>query len=202
VYSGQQTDVIESKPAVKIQSASAAPGIAPAPRSVVQVPMTDDESAGSGGVPGPVPMLSGDEEGEDDESGHDDDEEEVAEINHEKLPKVAVRAHSPCKRAHKSLVWTHLRRIDRHDVTGHGMMSDCTHVCVYPLSDDEDGVKRYCNTRLKLFRTTKTSLRIQKGHSVKFGYLPMMAVAFLGSLNDEWFCERVLSCVKLVLTYT
>ena len=97
VYSDQQTGVIEDKPAVKIQSASAAPGIAPTPRSVVQVPMTDDESAGSGGVPGPGPMLSGDEEGEDDESGHDDDEEEVDEINHEKLPKVTVLAHSPGK---------------------------------------------------------------------------------------------------------
>jgi hypothetical protein len=34
----------------------------------------------------------------------------------------------------------------------------------------------------------------------KFGYLPMMAVATLGALNVESFCERVLSCVKLVVS--
>ena len=42
------------------------------------------------------------------------------------------------------------------------------------------------------------TLRIQKGKPAKFGYLPMMAVATLGALNAESFCERVLSCVKLV----
>jgi hypothetical protein len=57
---------------------------------------------------------------------------------------------------HKSLVWTHLRRIDKH-VPDHEINEDCSHVCVYPLSDDEDGVIRYYNTVLKLFRTTKTS---------------------------------------------
>jgi hypothetical protein len=36
VYSGQRTGVIDAKPAVKIQSASASPGIAIAPRAVVQ----------------------------------------------------------------------------------------------------------------------------------------------------------------------
>ena len=41
---------------------------------------------------------------------------------------------------------------------------------------------------------------MQKDHSVKFGYLPMMTVAPLGSLNAESFCERVLSCVKLVVS--
>jgi hypothetical protein len=44
------------------------------------------------------------------------------------------------------------------------------------------------------------SLRIQDGKSAKFGYLFMMAVATLGTLNDESFCERVLSCVKLVVS--
>jgi hypothetical protein len=33
------------------------------------------------------------------------------------------------------------------------MKTECTHVCVYRL-DDEDGEKRYCNTPLKLFRTS------------------------------------------------
>ncbi len=44
------------------------------------------------------------------------------------------------------------------------------------------------------------SLRLKKGLSAKFGYLPMMAVASLGALNAESFCERVLSCVKLVVS--
>jgi hypothetical protein len=89
VYSGQETDVIESKPVVKIQSASTTPGITTSPRSVVQVPMTTD----SGGVAPVVPMLPGDgqlDEGEDDESENDDDEEEVHEVNHEKLPRAVV----------------------------------------------------------------------------------------------------------------
>ena len=44
------------------------------------------------------------------------------------------------------------------------------------------------------------SLRLKKGLSAKFGYLPMMTVATLGPLNAESFCERVLSCVKLVVS--
>jgi hypothetical protein len=36
--------------------------------------------------------------------------------------------------------------------------------------------------------------------SAKFGYLPMMAVATLGALNAESFCERVWSCVMLVVS--
>ena len=44
------------------------------------------------------------------------------------------------------------------------------------------------------------SLLIQRGKAAKFGYLPMMAVATLGALNAESFCERVLSCVKLVVS--
>ena len=44
------------------------------------------------------------------------------------------------------------------------------------------------------------SLRLKKGLSAKFGYLPMMAVATLGALNAESFCECVLSCVKLVVS--
>ncbi len=33
--------------------------------------------------------------------------------------------------------------------------SEYTHVCVYRLSDGEEGDKRYCNTPLKLFRSSK-----------------------------------------------
>ncbi len=40
--------MIDSKPAVKIQSASTSPGIAIVPRTVVEVPMSDDGSTGSG----------------------------------------------------------------------------------------------------------------------------------------------------------
>jgi hypothetical protein len=42
--------VIDANPAVKMQSASASPGIAIAPRAVVEVPMPepDDGSTGSG----------------------------------------------------------------------------------------------------------------------------------------------------------
>ncbi len=49
--------MIETKETVKIQSVSVDPGIATAPRSVVQVPMTDDEPTGSGGVSEDVSML-------------------------------------------------------------------------------------------------------------------------------------------------
>ncbi len=44
------------------------------------------------------------------------------------------------------------------------------------------------------------TLRIQQRKPAKFGYLPMMAVAVLAALNAESFCERVLSCVKLVVS--
>jgi hypothetical protein len=44
------------------------------------------------------------------------------------------------------------------------------------------------------------TLLIQRGKSAKFGYLPMMGVVTLGALNAESFCERVLSCVKLVVS--
>ena len=46
--SGQRTGVIDANPAVKMQSASASPGIAIAPRAVVQVRMPADGSTGSG----------------------------------------------------------------------------------------------------------------------------------------------------------
>jgi hypothetical protein len=44
------------------------------------------------------------------------------------------------------------------------------------------------------------TLRIQQRKPAKFGYLHMMTVAVLGVLNAESFCERVLSCVKLVVS--
>jgi hypothetical protein len=153
VDSGERTGVIDANPAVKMQSASASPGIAIAPRAVVEVPMpeSDDGSTGSGAAVHIADALmgTGDEEVtqvEENESWEDDDEEEVDEINHAKLPSAAIRAHSPGRRAHTSAAWTHLRRIHKHDVPGHEMNADCTHVCVCPLADGEEGVK--CLTKV------------------------------------------------------
>jgi len=67
--------VIGAKPAVKIQSASAAPGIGTAPPSVGQVPMTDDVPTGSATVSVDVSMLPVED------SGYVDDDDEDDEIN-------------------------------------------------------------------------------------------------------------------------
>ena len=121
--------------------------------------MPDDGSTGSGAGEGEaVPTVSAGDEGnlgEENELWEDDDEEEVDEINHAKLPREAIHAHSPARRAHTSDAWTYLRRIHKHDVPGHEMNADCTQVCVCPLSDGEEGVKRFWNEPLKLFRTSK-----------------------------------------------
>ncbi len=85
---------------MKIQSDSADPGIVTAPRSVVQVPMSDNVPTGSGEISASHSVLparlhvSRDEEDkeEDEESGHDDDEEDVDNINHVALTKDLVRA--------------------------------------------------------------------------------------------------------------
>jgi len=120
VDSGQRTGVIDANPAVKMQSASASPGIAIAPRAVVEVPMpeSDDGSTGSGAAVhiADALMVTGDEEVtqvEENESWEDDDEEEVDEINHAKLPSAVIRAHSPGRRRNTSAAWTHLRRINK-----------------------------------------------------------------------------------------
>ena len=52
--------------------------------------------------------------------------------------------------------WTRWR-INKYDVPGHEMNADCTHVCVCPLTDGEEGVQRFFNQPLKLFRTSKAS---------------------------------------------
>ncbi len=95
------------------------------------------------------------EKEDDDEWGHADDEEDVDDINHSALPKQAVRANSPGIIAERADIWKHVRRICRHDVPDHAMKADCTHVCVYRLSDGEGGATRYCNKPLKLFRSTR-----------------------------------------------
>ncbi len=83
-------------PAVKSQSTSAASGIETAPRSVVQVPMTDGEPTGFGEVSVSASTtleVSEEEEerDEDAESGNSDDEEDMDDINHATLPKESVR---------------------------------------------------------------------------------------------------------------
>jgi hypothetical protein len=111
---------------------------------------------------------------EDEESEYADDEEDVDEINHVTLSKETVHTHSPRRRSHRSPLWSHVRSITNHDVSEHGLKVDCTHVCVYPLSDGEGGIKRYYNKPLKLFLSkkgketswnTSTELgRFQKNH--------------------------------------
>jgi hypothetical protein len=80
----------------------------------------------------------------------------VDEINHTHRPKETVRAHSPNRRTRGALVWQHLKCITKYNLPDRTITADCTHICVYPLSDDEGGSKRYCNTPLKLFRDTKS----------------------------------------------
>jgi hypothetical protein len=102
--------------------------------------------------------VSGDEEDkdEDEELAHDDDEQDVDDMNHTHLPKEAVHAHSPSKRRRGAPVGQHLKRIDKYNLSDRPINADCTHICVYPLSDDEGGSKCYCNTSLKVVRGTKS----------------------------------------------
>ena len=100
--------------------------------------------------------VSADEEkDEDEELAYDDDEEDEDEINHTQLPKEVVRAPSPRRRVQKAPVWKHLKRIAKYNVSDREIHADCTHICVYQLSDDEGSSKCYCNRPLKLFRDTK-----------------------------------------------
>jgi hypothetical protein len=57
VYSDHQTGVIGAKPAVKMKSASAAPGIVTAPPPVLQVPTSDDVPTGSAAGSSDASML-------------------------------------------------------------------------------------------------------------------------------------------------
>ena len=85
--------------------------------------------------------VSGDEEDKDEEeeSVHDDDEQDVDEINHTKLPQEVVRGDSPCARVRGAPVWQHLKRLTKYNVSDREIKEDCTYICVYPLSDDENG---------------------------------------------------------------
>ena len=41
---------------------------------------------------------------------------------------------------------------------------------------------------------------VKCGGQAQFGYLPRMALASIGAMNAESFCERILSCASLVVT--
>ena len=105
--------------------------------------MADGEPTGLGEVSVSASMLpaaqqvSAEEEEKDEaaESGHTDDEEDMDDINHAALPKEAVRPNTPTSRPQKADIWSHVRRIAKHDVPDRAMKIDCTHVCVYPLED-------------------------------------------------------------------
>ncbi len=121
-----------------MQSVSASPGIAIPPRSIVQVRMPDDGSTGSGAGEGEtVSMVS------------------AGRMNR---PRMMTK-----KRWTRSTMRNCLGRpstltVPEEDLINlmRGLMNaDCTHVCVCPLSDCEEGVKRFCNETLKLFQTSK-----------------------------------------------
>ena len=139
--------------------------------------MSDNVTVGSGGVDESVSMLSavsnvsGDEENKDDEEEcYDGDDDEV---DHTKVPQEMLRACSPTARTRAAPVWQHLKRIAKFNMPDREIQEDRTHMCVYPLSDDESGSKRYCNTPLKLFKgksgsctwsTTAAVLHFNKKH--------------------------------------
>jgi hypothetical protein len=103
--------VIESTPTVKRQSPEPTdPGIATAPRSVVQVPMSDGEPTvfGEVSVSASAALEVSEEEeekDEDTESGNSDDDEDMDDINHTTLSKEAVRPNSPTMRPQTADIW-------------------------------------------------------------------------------------------------
>lgn len=68
---------------------------------------------------------------------------------------------------------------------------------VYDLMDDllEADV-------LKLYRQVlaEEEALVKAGGQAQFGYLPRMALANIGAMNAESFCERTLSCASLIVT--
>jgi hypothetical protein len=121
------------------------------------------------------------EKEEDEESGHPDDEEDVDDINHVSLSKEAVQGNSPTQRPQRVDIWKNVRRIVKLDVPDRGMKAEYTRVCVYRLSDGEEGDKRYCNTPLKLFRSSKDK-EAAWNTSDALGYLLVFSLFF--SLQD------------------
>ena len=120
--------------------------------------MADGEQTGFPQVSAPASAAvevpeEEEENNEDAESGNSVDDEDMDDMNHTALPKEVVRPNTPTVRPQTADIWKHVSRIAKHDVPDRAMKTECTHVCVYRL-DDEDGEKRYCNTPLKLFRAS------------------------------------------------
>jgi len=113
--------------------------------------MADGEQTGFPQVSAPASAAvqvpeEEEENNEDTESGNSDDDEDMDDINHTALPKEVVRPNTPTVRPQTADIWKHVSCIAKHDVPDRAMKTECTHVCVYRL-DDEDGEKRYCNKR-------------------------------------------------------
>ena len=192
------------------QSASIDPGIATAPRSVVQIPMADGEHTGFPQVSAPASAAVHEEEeenNEDEEAGNSDDDEDMDDINHTALPKEVVRPNTPTMRPQTADIWKHVSRIAKHDVPDRAMKTECTHVCVYRL-DDEDGEKRYCNTPLKLFRassataapwsTSAALAHFKKKHEHSSSARKQKAGAGIVGLDDASFNVLGLRCSQIV----
>jgi len=112
--------------------------------------MADGEQTGFPQVSAPASAAvqvpeEEEENNEDEESGNSDDDEDMDDINHTALPKEVVRPNTPTMRPQTADIWKHVSRIAKHDVPDRAMKTECTHVCVYRL-DDEDGENRYCNS--------------------------------------------------------
>ena len=85
--------------------------------------------------------VSGDDLDKDDEeeSVDGDNEQDVDEIDHTNLPQEMFRASSPTARTRGAPVWQHLKCLTKFNVSDREIKTDYTHICVYPLSDDESG---------------------------------------------------------------
>ena len=49
-------------------------------------------------------------------------------------------------------------------------------------------------------KVLKEEEQVEAGDQAQFGCLPRMALANIGALNAESFCERTLSCFNLIVT--
>ena len=102
-------------------------------------------------------VLSDEEQkDEDKELAHDDDEEDEDEIKHTQLPKEVVRVPSPIRRVQNAPVWKHMQCISKYNVPDRTIKADYTHICVCPLSDDEEGSKRYWMCSMDHILSTRT----------------------------------------------
>ena len=104
--------------------------------------MADGEHTGFPQVSAPASAAVHEEEeenNEDEEAGNSDDDEDMDDINHTTLPKEVVRPNTPTMRPQTADIWKHVSRIAKHDVSDRAMKTECTHVCVYRISADDDG---------------------------------------------------------------